>query len=249
MDPKLTTDNLLNRHRWDIMAMANDGKLATEIAKQLECSSNLVTRASKKLGISLPKPPPQARYQPDKRRGQRPDGWYRPHWPKIIELREAGRTYQQIGDAFGITRERVRQILHQAGRSDLTGPRHAAAEKPMYLCDECGEEFTPPQNHRFQPFCSPPCREKFRRKIKYKRDLPRAKRIVELRENGRSWLDTAMYTGLAGAPQCQMWLTQFCKDHDCPEMLAKAKGHYNRSGFVPLRHHTRSWRSPDGRES
>ena len=39
----------------------------------------------------------------------------------IVTLRNSGLTYQEIADEFGITRERVRQLLRKRGRFDLAG--------------------------------------------------------------------------------------------------------------------------------
>ena len=41
--------------------------------------------------------------------------WFLEREGKMVELREAGWTFEEIGDQFGVTRERARQILNKAG--------------------------------------------------------------------------------------------------------------------------------------
>lgn len=44
----------------------------------------------------------------------------------ILKKRENGETYQSIGDYFGLTRERVRQILDKYGKAGLRSTIHSA---------------------------------------------------------------------------------------------------------------------------
>ncbi len=57
---------------------------------------------------------------------------------KVIERYKELHNLQKTGDEFGITRERVRQILNRAGYSTarVLKPK---PEKPERLCKECGE--------------------------------------------------------------------------------------------------------------
>lgn len=60
----------------------------------------------------------------------------------IISLREQGVTYQYIGDKYSLSRERVRQIINECKRQDLTG-----IKKVMDI--EVGEYPTQEQLQRF----------------------------------------------------------------------------------------------------
>jgi len=51
--------------------------------------------------------------------------WNRPLLPRerqILRLRDQGKTLVQIGELYGLTKERIRQIEHQA-RKTLAGRR------------------------------------------------------------------------------------------------------------------------------
>jgi len=58
-------------------------------------------------------------------------------------------TLQRIGDRFGITRERVRQILKEAGKSTVSW-------RPTYICQNCGKEMLG-NNRQVKTFCSKKC--------------------------------------------------------------------------------------------
>lgn len=56
--------------------------------------------------------------------------------PKLFKMREDGQTYDQIAAYFGVSNERVRQIIER-DRHDLTGRIVHA-----HFCDNCGKTFT-----------------------------------------------------------------------------------------------------------
>jgi len=64
----------------------------------------------------------------------------------------------------------------------------------------------------------------------YIRDLPRAERIVELRERRKAWIEVAAYTGFNSAAACGSWLLQFAKIHDRMDLLERTRGHYGKTG-------------------
>ncbi len=75
----------------------------------------------------------------------------------VIELRKINQcaTLQVIGDAVGVTRERVRQILSDAGLP-------TAHWKQRYLCIVCGGEIKDRRRrYRHSPFCSNECSHKY----------------------------------------------------------------------------------------
>jgi hypothetical protein len=85
----------------------------------------------------------------------------------IVALREGGGTYQAIGDKWGISRERVRQILHKCGRSDLCHRRKGPTYR--FFCDQCGKENRTQKKARQEgvcgrrKFCNRICMDTFRR--------------------------------------------------------------------------------------
>jgi len=75
-----------------------------------------------------------------------------PLWASVKKTREANRcaTLQQIGDKYGVTKERVRQIL---SREQL--PTRAIIERKIVYCLHCGKE-TPNLK-----FCSHECQQAY----------------------------------------------------------------------------------------
>ncbi len=55
---------------------------------------------------------------------------------RICELRRTGRTLEQIGQQFGLTRERVRQITKRAEASPQDGTSAEMVKGGGYLGDE-----------------------------------------------------------------------------------------------------------------
>lgn len=79
---------------------------------------------------------------------------------EMIELKKDGKTLQKIGDKFGVSRERVRQILFQYG---ITGRQYPAeqgnrVEKEILQCLKCGDDFEVSKNaKRKKRHCSSMC--------------------------------------------------------------------------------------------
>lgn len=59
-------------------------------------------------------------------------------------------TLQEVGDRFGVTRERARQILEQAGEPTV-------AYQQTYLCLQCDKDI----GRKPRLFCSPECRHNY----------------------------------------------------------------------------------------
>lgn len=104
------TSDVLQKHNWEIWSFYHQGMTPDEIAKKISCSSNLVVRAIKSLGLKIPKINNVRVGIKNQDRANR-----------IIAAREDDQTYKEIGENWNISGERVRQILHSAGRSDLCG--------------------------------------------------------------------------------------------------------------------------------
>lgn len=105
-------------------------------------------------------------------------------------------TYKSIGDIYGITRERVRQILHEIDRQDLCFRRKTEwIEKE---CEICGTVFSGlPSKVKNLKTCSPDCAHqilanRFRDNI-----LGRGKPIVNERLAGKTWHEIGRARGLS----------------------------------------------------
>lgn len=100
----------LDKHRWELWAAAHEGLCASETARRIGASHQTVISNGLRLGI---------RFRPKKLPGQparrQPVMPRKPELIKrdleIIALRETGLTYKEIASNFGITGERVRQLL------------------------------------------------------------------------------------------------------------------------------------------
>ena len=205
---------LLGADRNALLAAINQGRTVRELSSDFDCSAQTIKKAHALLGLPI-------NVRVGGPRIPRPHTRYRAHWPAVIEMRESGMTYQRIGQAFGITRERVRQILHAAGRPDLCGV-HRAREKPQAICQQCGEA----HERLWSPYCSRQCMKDFRQAAYYKRDLPKAERIAAMRQEGKRWADVAIRFGHWPVCSVVQWMTKFCKRHDRPDLLDQVNGFY-----------------------
>ena len=84
-----------------------------------------------------------------------------PDWhAEAIGLREAKHmTYQEIGDKFGVTRERVRQVLQENGRQDLCHLNWNRGRLSRGNCSGCGASMKGKPAR--QKFCSNECYSRY----------------------------------------------------------------------------------------
>lgn len=104
----------------DIKELLKDETLCIrDIANKLSCSENLVSRVSIATYGAGQRPGSWStrKHDPTSVSGRMTDEWIQEHYI------EKGWTYQRIGDHFGVSRERIRQILHKKG---YTGNMHNA---------------------------------------------------------------------------------------------------------------------------
>lgn len=85
-----------------------------EIAKQLGLTQSTVSTLLRNCGVPLPGINDQEHIERAK---------------TMARMFRSGKTLQQIGDQYGITRERVRQILRTAGLKGKNGGQHAKSER------------------------------------------------------------------------------------------------------------------------
>lgn len=108
---------------------------------------------------------------------------------EVIRLREMGKTYQQVGDACGVTYERVRQVLIKSRRFDLTGSKFTAALKRVEKsCKICGKPISgPPAKISKRVTCSPQCTGKLRTEYAYPNMVIEGEKIIEFRLKNFTW--------------------------------------------------------------
>lgn len=111
----------------------------------------------------------------------------------LIEMRARGETYESVGQAFGLTRERVRQVLAQhAPHLCYRQNRQVTLE-----CQVCGEEFVVCQSRvKERKCCSRKCAG-----VNLRGTHPKTLAVVEeslrMRADGHVWWQIAAKTGSA----------------------------------------------------
>ena len=109
-----------------------------------------------------------------------------------VILREQGLTYKAIGDKLGVSRERIRQVLHAMGRSDLC---HRPPLIDLPGCLNCGARV----EARQRKFCSKKCGQEYRAKTptEWQRRLIRIVFDERVNKNPPSrWVDIAQLIGM-----------------------------------------------------
>ena len=122
------------RAHWEVLAEARKAQDAEHARKVAEKKARKAARIA--AGI-----PAKAQVSP-----------FRDRTIKMLEMRSQGQTFQAIGDAFGVHRERVRQIVAKEQRR-LRHPRFWLPSEPCRPIDMGGErdvwhDWTPEQNAR-----------------------------------------------------------------------------------------------------
>ena len=112
----------------------------------------------------------------------------------VVQPRRSGATLEDTGAAFGMSKERVRQIVARYGDAEAkavfcTRPRPALVAR---ACPCCGASFTKPAKQRF---CSRPCAGRFNNP----RTEGRAEAILAFRRRGISWKAAAAAVGMGTA--------------------------------------------------
>lgn len=95
--------------------LADDGKIAQEIAAALGLSVDTTRYYARRFGVTIAKP---VKVVPERVKRVRPAD---PRIPKMVSMHRQGLTLEKIGQEFSITRERVRQILKGEGVTRFDG--------------------------------------------------------------------------------------------------------------------------------
>lgn len=98
--------NLSTDRRWEFLAATIDCRSIKEMMELLDVSAPTIRVAARNLNIKIPINPTIPVRNQERR-------------DLIIKLREEGMTYKSIGNAIGISYQRVSQILKSEGRFDL----------------------------------------------------------------------------------------------------------------------------------
>lgn len=126
----------MHKRKAELARLAKACDSQTEIARRMNVALPTVIGAAERYGIPLPKG----------KRGRAKGFGEKPNSRRIISMiarRKNGATYQEIGEEFGITRERVRQVLWRV-RPDLCGGRiglglaKRAEPSETVHCAHCG---------------------------------------------------------------------------------------------------------------
>jgi hypothetical protein len=113
---------------------------------------------------------------------------------EIVRLRESRHTYRAIGDRFGLTAERVRQILHQQGRLDLLidfAKREGInkVERVERQCVRCGKvEFFIPSVAKASRYCSVACAARH-----HSFSATEGHAVIKMRRAGMTWNQIAAH--------------------------------------------------------
>ena len=172
------------RNEEAIRRKVGEGATISEMASALGVSYQVMRLAVIRLGLAVPRKNivvPKDRYR------------------EVVDLRESGLTYQQIGDRFGVSGECVRQILHSAGRSDLCFRQKRSPCKPRIEVGECAYCEAPLFRTESAAkvlgnYCGRECYTAMRRKVSPTRR--RALIACRRRRAGLAWADIAIELGV-----------------------------------------------------
>jgi DNA-binding transcriptional MerR regulator len=201
-----------------IEAGLKDGLHANALRDYVGISRRVLIHYIKILG--LPDPPRKKRVHTNPERARR-----------ILAMRQAGSTLEEIGSAFGITRERVRQLLLSEHPDITIQPRI----RSQVACNHCDSLFSfAPGQH--DAFCSVECRTAFR-KSRRGWDRDRAEAILTMRNQGLAWSAIAAELTPGTGPAAFRAALQ----HQIPILFSSAE----QQRYFP-KHGAGRFRTPDG---
>lgn len=150
----------------DIRVLLSNHLTLYQVARELKITPATLRRYMEHLGITPPR---------NRKQRSNPEDF---RLPKMIAMRKEGMTLDEIGTYFGLTRERVRQLLEK-DCPDTVFPKRLS---PRSVCEHCQIEYAASQ---LRPrFCSAVCK-KANRASAFTRD--KALLIMACRDRGCSW--------------------------------------------------------------
>ncbi len=104
-------------------------------------------------------------------------------------------TYKQIGELWGVSRERVRQLLKGFGHHDVIGHRHFRIEK---ICPQCERNFGAEMGIKTaetRTFCDAKCFSAYAASHMTEREREVVTTAIQLRSEGKKWREAAKILG------------------------------------------------------
>ena len=197
-------DSTSNDFRRNRVAARVEMRLAARASRLAEAVDRYVAGATFNKASSGVCSPSVLRREVERRGFEVRDQWAHlrgvrhPKIAEIIEQRERKRSYKEIGEQFGLSKERVRQLLHQSGRSDLCGH---FLKRVKRNCPACGREIVV-QPSSTKRHCNARCAGEM-----HPLRVPRAVKealvldIETRRQMGEKWREIASAVGVNGVPQ------------------------------------------------
>lgn len=203
----MATQQHIQEKRWQIYADIIEGFHIRQIMARNNVGSTIVHRIANENNLTIVRKSGSGRKNANPARNA-----------EIVEMRREGKTYDEIGSKFGITRERVRQILNRDA-ADLTG--HINRPEPDYApCPVCQKPVRAPLI-----FCS----KEHMRLYEFGKPTPLQERlgpkILEMRESGMAWDKISQHFGqqTSYAPNLlQVWADKLGKNID--HLFARKNG-------------------------
>ena len=149
---------------WAISRVAHSLGLSMNAAKAYMCVLDIQIVKAKKIGR---------------------EGTRKTDWGKMLEMRKEGKTLQMIGTQFGLTRERVRQIMISMEPNE---PWEGIVAKG-HVCQQCGCTFYG-TGHLNSTLCTNFCKKVQKKEAMFwDRDV--AVTIMKLRDDNKTWKEVA----------------------------------------------------------
>lgn len=202
-----TTDHKINHlateRRWDILAMLAAGdQSGIDMAREMDVYWSTFKAAVERMdlpeGVKLPEKGKRS-YKingPSASRRRERSG-LKERDETIVGLRQNGLPYQTIADMYGISRERVRQIIAAHGADG--GVCYLDPLDGRTTCPECGREFIVRQRARIGGYCSHKCGKAQEARDARARWIGRVEQIKSRLDAGKSWAEVAREIGIKNA--------------------------------------------------
>ncbi|MGI9503951.1 MAG: hypothetical protein ACR2RE_12960 [Geminicoccaceae bacterium] len=204
--PMLRVD-LTGAHRWELYEAIHERVPMRVLAERFGVNYKTIWQAVHALGLK-----PHAKHFPVTEAGQkRADAW-RDRRKEVVKLRERDMTGSEIGARFGISHQRIYQILREEGRLDLCGHKKRSSNPPVtQKCSNlpCGKEFTVPYGWRYQQYCCQRCASQHFWSRHSPIDMKLVERILEGRRAGIGWNSLSLHLGLKHTPEAHRILRRY----------------------------------------
>lgn len=119
---------------------------------------------------------------------------------RVVESYKTGKSMEDVGRQFGISRERVRQVLRRSGYQGVnTYKGRQFVERIETKCEYCGKTIFRVPSKVHLKFCSKMC-------MNFGTENPEGKKAYRMREEGLIWREIQEALGLSNACQtARLW--------------------------------------------